>query len=488
MAFVRALGALLVGLAILGLAAQLALRPDPRDALRPADQLLLAGHTRTALRDYQRMRQSSPTFAPNLVRLALAHTLRGEAPAAQAAYAAALGQQIGGEEYHLVRLGQGALAAANPGYGDPDALWALIAPSSSLYPQSQILRGDSAIIAGRYPEAEASYRAALAERLPPAWARLAHTRLALLRASSDPQAAREELRLATSATPLSPASLADLLLPAIGDLPTQLDQILLTPDAETRAQLLAQTYLELRLYALAEAQLETIRPGGPLGVTAAAYRAYTRWLSGDRAGGIERLNTLVADHPNEPRARALLAVAALAASDPEEARAQLTVIRQVAPGEPATHLAWGQWYASQGDYLAAAESYRRALDRAAPSERGTYALFLARFHLGATLAVCEAGLPAAQTAALSEGSGAAAWSTLSQARLACGDRAGARLAAERAAAIDPRSPEAHYRLGQALAALGDQPAAAQALASAADLNPAGPWQARAESLLSEIGR
>src|SRR5205823_7930735 len=107
---------------------------------------------------------------------------------------------------------------------------------------------------------------------------------------------------------------------------------------------------------------------------AATYDAYTRWIAGDQVGGLQRLQDLVAAHPTDSRARALLALAYLSTHDTRGAQVQIDIVRAQAPRAPETHLALAQWHAAQHDYLAAAEEYRRALDDAAPDERGTYAL------------------------------------------------------------------------------------------------------------------
>ena len=180
----------------------------------------------------------------------------------------------------------------------------------------------------------------------------------------------------------------------------------------------------------------------------------------------------MAAHPTDSRARALLALAYLSTHNAPGAQAQLDIVRAQAPRAPETHLAWAQWYAAQHDYLAAAEEYRLALSDAAPDERGTYALALARFHIDIALERCENGLPAAEEAARALPNDPRAWTTLANVRFGCGDPAGSRAAAEQALQRAPASAEASYYLGRALAALGDRPAARLALINAADLAPA----------------
>jgi tetratricopeptide (TPR) repeat protein len=254
-----------------------------------------------------------------------------------------------------------------------------------------------------------------------------------------------------------------------------------------RAQLLGQIYLDAGWYALAEAQFAAVAPDSPGALAAAAYASYTSWRSGARAEGQQRLEQLVAAYPEEPRARALLALVYLVDQDATNAQAQLDIVRAMAPRAPDTHLAWAQWYAAHHDYVAAAGEYRLALDQSLPEDRGRYALALARFHLDTGLRACELAPQAAELAARYLPEDMNAWTTLAAARFTCGDAAGARAAADRALALVPGSPEATYYLGRALALLGKRAEARRALIQVADLAPASPWRARAETQLATLG-
>jgi Flp pilus assembly protein TadD len=251
--------------------------------------------------------------------------------------------------------------------------------------------------------------------------------------------------------------------------------------------MLGQLYLSAELYTLAEAQFASVSPGSPSAIAAAAYAAYTRWRAGDHAEGLRRLQELVARYPDEPRARALLAVAYLTNREDDSAKAQLEAIRRLAPRAPDTHLAWGQWYAAQHDYVAAADAYRRALSDAAPEQRGSYALALARFYVDTAFQICESGRPAAEQAIAAMADDPRAWTSAAATRLACGDATGAQQAAGRALQEDPGNAEATYYLGRALAALGQRQAARAALVSAADLAPPSAWRERAEQQISILG-
>src|SRR5262249_8559918 len=366
-------------------------------------------------------------------------------------------------------LYQGWLAAESGQRDQAEQYWATIGERSAWLPLWRVLEAENLLALSDYAGAEAAYPAAIAAGLPREWRPFVATRLALLPSSRDSAAALDELEHSDTPTPSSiPAGLiyAAPLLPAADPDARQLAEALRAP-AEQRHQLLGQLYLRARLYRLAEAQFATIAPDSPSAIAAAAYAAYTSWSAGDRAEGLRRLKDLVAAHPDEPRARALLALAYLSTSDAPGAQAQLAIVSAEAPRAPETHLAWAQWYAVQHDYMAAAEEYRRALNDAAPGERGPYALALARFSLDISLRRCEDGLPAAEEAARTLPSDPRAWTTLAVARFGCGDPAGARAAAEQALQRGPANAEAAYYLGRALAALRDRPAARPALVDAA---------------------
>jgi tetratricopeptide (TPR) repeat protein len=358
-----------------------------------------------------------------------------------------------------------------------------------------VLEAEGLLAVQDYAGAEAAYRAALQltapqSALPPDWRVLARARLAALRASSDPAAALAELTQigAPAAPTLLPSSDAIVapLLPGAGPGPQEVAAALRAAP-EQRAQLLGQIYLDAGWYGLAEVQFATVAPESPGALAAATYAAYTRWRAGARDEGRRQLVALVAAHPDEPRARALLALTYLADQDESAARAQLDAVRAMAPAAPDTHLAWAQWYAARHDYITAADEYRRAFNDAPPAERGRYALVLARFHIDTSLHVCDIGIVAAEESARLLPEEPRAWVVLAAARLGCGEIAGARDAATRALARAPNDAEANYYLGHALAALGERAEAQRALIQAADLAPASPWRVRAETQLSRLG-
>jgi tetratricopeptide (TPR) repeat protein len=479
----------MLALAALGQAARWVFRPDPLDDLRHADALFLAGRYHDARAAYVALTSRAPRFAPAFVRLGIVYAVRDERASANETLSTALGLGLSQGDRDLVRLYQGRVAAADGRRDEAARFWDAIDTRAALFPLRRVLEAESLLAIADYAGAEAAYRDALRPELPRKWWMLVDTRLALLRASSDPVAALALLNRPDARDGPAPAT-ADVwtapLVPLADPDARQLAEALSAPD-DQRAQLLGQLFLRARLYALADAQFAAVAPGSPSSLAAAAYAAYTRWSAGDREEGLRRLQALVVAYPSEPRPRALLALAYLSTRDEAAARAQLEAVRSLAPRAPDTHLAWGQWYAARHDYLAAADEYRRALGDAPPEARAAYALALASFHVDTSFRTCEDGKPAAEQATHALPADPRAWVALAAARLSCGDAAGARGAAEEALLRNPGSAEASYYLGRALALLGERPAARQALINAADLAPASAWRERAESQIDVLG-
>jgi Flp pilus assembly protein TadD len=481
---------LLLALAILWQSARLAVRPDPHDELRQVDSMFVAGRYHEALGSALDLTSRAPRFAPGWSRLGMLRAIRGERDWASQALGYAIGLGLQGGDFDLVRLYQGRVATLEGHRDEAAQFWAMIGERSPFYPMRRVLEAEALLAAQDYAGAEAAYRAAQLAGLPAEWQRLAQTRLAALRATSDPAGALAEL--ARLSAPAAQAQLPRLdgpaqpLLPRASPDAGRLASALHAPAAE-RAQLLGQIYLDAGWYALAESQFVAVAPDSPGALAAATYAAYTRWRAGARDQGRRQLETLVAEHPDEPRARALLALAYLADRDEAGAQAQLNTVRALAPRAPDTHLAWAQWYAARHDYVAAAAEYRRAYDDALPDERGRYALELARFHIDTSLRTCEVGLPAAEESTRFLPAAADAWTALASARLSCDNPAGARAAAQQALELAPGDAEASFYLGRALAQLGARIEARQALIAAADLAPSSAWRERAENQLATLG-
>ncbi len=458
-------------------------RPDPRDNLRAADRLFAAGRFHEALAAYSPL---APSLPEAQLRLGAVRALRGEHTVAERALRAAMQRGLAPADYHLALLYLGrALSDA----GRPELAgrtWLLLedcrTPDACAHRgPGRVLAAEEALRRGDYLAAEAGYRAALSLPLPAAWQELARYRLALLLAPVDEGAALAELAapLAPTTAPTNPWSAP--LLPPLGDGPGQLAAVLAVPQAE-RPQLLGQLYLVQGLYGLAEAQFDRVDADGEDALGAAAYAAYTRWRAGDTEAGLARLEALVAEHPDEPRARTLLALAYLSADASDEARDQIDLVAKLQPADPDVHLAWASWHAARREYAEASLAYEQALLQAPSAERSRYALIAANFHLATTFELCERGLPLAELAA--RGGGAAAYTTLAAHQYHCGQFAAAAETARQAQATGA-GPDAAYYLGASLAALGDAGARA-ALIRAADMAPASDWRRRAEIALSYL--
>lgn len=473
--------ALLLGTA---LALSLALRPDRRDALRSADRLFSAGRYHEALAILTPL---APAFPEAQARLGMLRALRGEHAAAERQLRAAMLRGLGPVDYQRALLYLG-WTLADSGRRDLAArTWALAEDCRSVEActyrgPARVLAADEALQRGEYLLATAGLQAALAEPLPPPWAESARYRLALLRANSAPDAARQDLNFAVAAERTDP--LIAPLLPVVGDGPLRLRAALDASPAE-RPQILGVFYLSLGLYGLAEEQFTRVDPYGPDALGAAAYAAYTRWRSGDAGGGLQRLQALVEAHPDDPRARTLLALTYLTTDAGDAAQDELDTVARLRPDDPGVALAWASWHAARREYDQASRAYMRALALAPEAERGRYALLAAKFHLATTFELCETGLSFAEAAAAAAPGNPEALTSLAAHRYHCGQFAGAAESA-RAAQRTGGGPDALYYLGAALAALGDAENARSALIRAADLAPASDWRRRAELVLGML--
>jgi tetratricopeptide (TPR) repeat protein len=457
-------------------------RPDPMEQRRFADAQLSSGQYHSAFQLYRQLADTQPS-GPVFLRLGILHALRGEHRPAVDRLRQARRRPLSPHERALAflylgrehaRLGQAAYA---------ENAFGQLLPADPLYPLRLILEAEQALAREDYPAAEASLRHAAEFRLPPGWRPHLRYRLALLVAARDGDAA---LKLLTATAPELPLPLHAALLPLS---PPQLQRqqaylsTVLGAAPDQRRHLLGQLFLDARLYTLADAQFAQVPSDSSAARSAAAYAAYTRWQVGDRSGGLSRLRQLVAQQPDDPRARSLLAIAYLQLQQPQDAAAQLEAIGQARGADPLVYLAWGQWFFVQRDYVQAAEQYRRAVDAAPSHERAGHAITAARFHLQSSYAVCDEGLPVAQQAAALGPELAEAWTALAALSYHCRAPRAAREAALRALRLAPDSAEASYYLGVALASLGEPYAARAALTRAADLEPASVWRVRAESQL-----
>ena len=468
-------------------ATRLTFLPNPRDDLRRGDALLVSGRYYDALQTFEQL-AAQHEWGEASLRVGIVREVRGEHILAVRALYTALGQGVQGtwRDLTALYLGHALLAAGE----EPRStrVWAQVPADSHYLPLVQVLRGEHALLTGDYIQAIAHYRAALTPELPADWWALATYRLTLLRGATDGPAALAELapsfHAANGSKPIVGAQLLAPLLPPVVPADGQLAKILRSAPDE-RAQLLGQLYLELGLPGMARAQFDHVPPTSPLALAAATYSAYTRIHSGDRTGGLNQLQTIVQRHPEDPRARALLALAFVADDKLDQAQKQIAVL-EVAPGQQAqAQLARASWSSAQRDYVGAADAYRQLLATSLPAERGHYALLVAQFHLDSGFDLCQGGLDAADLAARELPTDADVQTVLAGSRLYCNDPGGAALAARAALALAPRADAAYY-LGAALARAGHTAEARDALVQAADLAPASPWRERAEQVIAGL--
>ncbi|RRR74632.1 MAG: hypothetical protein EI684_06610 [Candidatus Viridilinea halotolerans] len=478
---------LLLALITVGGAVWWLAQPDPRDALRNADRLFLAGRYHEALFAYAPLVADLPAAQ---MRLGMVYTLRGERSLAEEALRNAMRRGLATGDYHLALLYLGQALAADGRYELAMQTWHLLEDCRSTEAcvyraPGRVLAADAAWRAGEIARAEAGWRAALDAALPNAWAHYAQARLALLLAADRPAAA-----LTLLATPVqtggSTQPFTAALLPAEGQAPAQLAAILAAPSDE-RHQLLGQLYLAEGRYDLAEGQFAQIAPDSPHAHAALVYAAYANWRADGSDAGRARLEALVAASPQDAQARMLLALVYLSAADADAAYAQLETVEHLA-GEPADReIAWASWHSARREYDQASLAYDRALVTAKAERLGDYALLAARFHLATNYELCRIGWSMAELAARERPTNAETLTIVAAHRYRCGAFADAAEAA-RAAQRNGAGAEAAYYEGQALAALGETAQAYQALIRAADVAPASLWRQRAEEALGYLGQ
>lgn len=462
------------------------LQPDPRDDLRAADRLFVAGRYHEALHAYLRLAPSLPVAQ---LRVGMVQTLRAERGPAERALRSAMERGLSPADYHLALLYLGQALAVDGRYALAQHTWQLMEDCRSFAAcgyrgYGRLLAAEAAFQQSEDRQAEAGFRAALAEPLPQAWAVHAHYRLAMLLAAHEPAAALEALTTPV-ASPAPTQPLVAPLLPALETAPAQLAAVLDAP-ADQRLQLLGQIYLAQGRLDLAEAQFSQIAADSPYAHAAAAYSAYTHWRAGATDLGLTRLAELVAANPDAARPRALLALVHLSAANDDAAYEAIEALAELLVNEADLELAWASWYTARREYHLASLAYDRAIAAATEQQQGDYAILAARFHLATTYELCQVGWPMAELAARERPNHAEALTLVAAHRYRCGAFADAISAAQAAQAAGAGAEAAYYE-GQAHQALGANAQARQALIRAADMAPASVWRERAEEALRYVG-
>jgi tetratricopeptide (TPR) repeat protein len=480
---------LLIAIGLLGLCLWLVATPDPRDDLRYGDDLFRSGRYYEALQTYRRIAATADLPEVHL-RLGMIATLRGETDTAEDELRRAMQQGLAGTDYYLALAYLGQALAADGRTALAQQTWSLAAACRT--EQECTYRGPIAILQAEtllaqedYADATMLYRIAMAHAdLGERWQHAAQSRLALLTAPHDPQQALRLLADSVGPTIPDNAWLAPLV-PHI-DTTALVAALSFDPGTSNHQRALGQYYVSQGFYRLAEEQFTRAAAGDPDALLAAtAYAAYNDWRQGAAEDGLTRLEAQVAANPDDTRAQTLLAMIAISRDAGIDQATQIAMLEQLDPELPDTRLAWAGWYTSQREYALAADAYTQAVGRATEQERGRYALIAARFHLATRFALCERGLPLAESAHLADSNNHDATLVLAAHLYHC-ERYQEAVTVARQAFDQRNNPEAAYYLGAALAFTGNYPDAREALLASADLAPASIWRVRAEEILARI--
>ncbi|PDW04157.1 hypothetical protein CJ255_04830 [Candidatus Viridilinea mediisalina] len=470
---------------VVGAATWLIVQPDPRDELRAADRLFVAGRYHEALGVYLSL---APRLPVAQLRVGMVQTIRGERVPAERALRSSMQRGLVHADYHLALLYLGQALAADGRYALAQHTWQLMedcrsAAACTYRAHGRLLAGEAAFQQGNDTQAEVWFRAALAEPLPHRWAVVARYRLALLRAAWEADVALDYLTQPIGISGPAQPLLAPLM-PMLATTPAQLAAILEAPN-EQRWLLLGQLYVAQERFELAEAQFAQVPAESPYGTAAAAYTAYIHWRTGATEQSLARLTDLVVANPEATQPRLLLILVHLSSANEEAARAEIEGLSELGVDEADIEIAWANWYSARREYNLASLAYDRAIAAAPEDRRGEYALLAARFHLATTYELCAVGWPMAEVAARERPDHAEALTLVAAHRYRCGAFADAISAAEAAQVAGPNA-EAAYYAGQALAALGSNAEAREALIRAADIAPASVWRERAEDALRYV--
>ncbi|MCX8066294.1 MAG: tetratricopeptide repeat protein [Anaerolineae bacterium] len=357
----------------------------------------------------------------------------GAAPAETAALRAALLAAQGNWEEAL-RWGERARAMGNT---DPALLHLL---------------GDGYLRMGQVDRAAEAYRALLAIAPDD---RRTQERLGVLTALSDPAAAADSLRAAS--TPLAEAVLR--ALESSG------------PEPAARLMAVGQACLKAGEPALAAVALERAVLRAPDFAEARALLGYalTQLASTpeEHQRAREHLEAAVRLQPNSPLARSLLGLYLLRRGDPAGARPHLEAAYDLDPTNPAVALHLGLTYADLGDYLVA-DVWLSEATRLAPKDPKIWEA-VARFYTD-RFGRDPRGAAAAQALVRLAPDDAGAHDLLGWALFRAGKIAEAEESLRKALTLDPNLASAHYHLGVLRASLGQHEQAQEALRRALDLN------------------
>lgn len=461
------------------------------DTMQQADALLLSGQYYAAFQQYSLLGSAKNNPALGL-RLGILRMLRGELPEAEQLLWQVVTEELDSQAQALATLYLGHVLASRGQLADAEQVWqqnACAPPTACPYaPYREVMHAEWLLRGGDYDAAATRYRTVLSTTvaLPADWHTLAVYRVALLAAATNSDDALAMLDAAApgQAAPAADPWLTPLLPPDIDRASGQLRAVL-AADPVDRPQLLGQLYMQIGYAGLALRQFAQIPNDNPHALVAQIYAAYMRWRMGDRQTGLAQLERLAADHPAAEGMQALRILVTLQDLSLATTEALSTTMAALPSTDPETYLVEAAWYAARSDYLAASRAYQQVLRYAPATERGAYALLVARFYLGTTYELCDEGLPVAEEATRLLSDDPEAWTTLAASLYQCGEFSRAVTAARRAMQRGERADTSFY-LGAALARLGEYMEARAHLVRAADLAPASVWRERAEGVLAEF--
>ncbi len=471
-------------------------RPTP---LHRADRLLVQRQYYTAMQHYTALATAEQPPAALLLRLGMLHSIRGEYGSSSNLLWQAISRGLPPHEYELALLYLGRNSANSTNLSLAQTIWQdysrcqPVRPTCPYVGVRHVLMGDALLQHGDYAAAHAAYTRALELPLDAAWRRLATTRTALLLAREDREAARDLLATAHLPTPADRVEpfTAPLLPPRYPQEQQLLADVLAANPAD-QLQLLGQLYLLRGDDALALHTFQQIPASNPHYGAAQAYIAYLQWRTSPDLNYTDGLTALATSNPAEPPAATLLLLSQMIAAALDQTSVPTSTLQRVPSGSAEHALVQATWHLFERDYAAARPYLRQVLARSSGTQRGHYALRIARFHHDTTYEQCSDGLDAAMIAVRELPASVQAWTLLAGIQFQCGDFAVAQRAAHQAIALDDATPglqppaEAWLYLGAAQLWQGDTHAARTALITAADLAPASTWRERAEPLLHRI--
>jgi tetratricopeptide (TPR) repeat protein len=244
---------------------------------------------------------------------------------------------------------------------------------------------------------------------------------------------------------------------------------------------------------LARFYLEKAVAAQPDLADAHSYLALALLGTGDIAGALEHLRTAVRLAPDRPLPHYALASVYMAGKQWDQARGELSAIRQLEPDSVQLHIQLGEYYTRRGAYDNAEDEYITAMEKqriadkvnpggSAPGGLAA-ALALSRFYTDVRGSGCEKGLPAARIAQERNPRDPASLDAVGWSLVQCAKPTEALSSLENAVKSVPDSPRYHLHLGRAYALLSRTDDAREQLNRTVDLDPGGAWEEQAKAII-----